>query len=339
MCIIIVKPAGKELNVTLEDHIYNGVVNNPDGFGYMYNDGEQVYIRKGFMTEKAVMKELKKIKKWAKKYDFIFHARWATHGTIDKGNTHPFPYTKTEEHLTAPIINTDMGIAHNGTIARVGSTKSTKLSDTQLFIKDYLTDIPPESIMTDGVSKLILMATSSKFAIMTPTKIKLIGDFISEKNGCYYSNKGYKEVIKRQTTYTNQGWFYGNSYNYYNATNNYATEYSWGDQGVTEEINYFCEYCGEPALSGARWMQGKMFCSKCSMFIKECYECGDIEDISNMSHIPNVCQECFDVYIKEGGLSEEELKWFHEGEDEKQGNSKKSEPVKATKTNKKKGVK
>lgn len=269
MCIIVLKPKGKGINITFENHLYNCFINNPDGAGYMYNDGKKVHVRKGFMTWKAFEDELVNVKRFAKETDIVFHFRYATHGSIEKGNTHPFPITSETGMLWKSELMCDAAIAHNGVISDCDGGKKSKMSDTQIFVRDYLSHIPTEIILSKGVMKLIEMATTSKFAIMTPTEVKLLGGFVKEKNGCSYSNRDYQYLAAKGK------W--------------YKSSWEWDES---------CDCCGEEVkVQELKWMQGFYICKKCALEVKECRECGDIITPAEESTIENVCMECYDYYI------------------------------------------
>jgi len=187
MCIIIYKPKNTEL--PSESTLYECFFNNPDGSGIMFNDGKNVIIKKGFMNYNLFLTELYNIDAKYNLFnkDLVLHFRIATQGNINKQNCHPFPLSSETKDLIKTSIKTDTGIAHNG-IIYFCELKASKLSDTQIFIKHYLTEL---DYLNPIVQNLIKHATNSKFAIMTKNQAYLIGDFIIEKDSCYYSNNSY----------------------------------------------------------------------------------------------------------------------------------------------------
>lgn len=87
MCIAIVT----EGNVKLKDEwLYNSMLNNPDGAGIAYIDGNRVRISKGYMTYNDMQKEYDKLFKLFGDQPMLLHARIATAGLVNKDNCHPF---------------------------------------------------------------------------------------------------------------------------------------------------------------------------------------------------------------------------------------------------------
>jgi glutamine phosphoribosylpyrophosphate amidotransferase len=189
MCIIIYKPKGRDLSRELEKNLITSHENNFDGCGFMHNgkDEKEVTINKGFMCIEELFDALKTID--AKNKNIVFHFRYATHGEILPENCHPFPVTENEKELRQLEISCDAGIAHNGVISFCSDKKS-RLSDSQIFIKDYLSKLS-NSLENPALHELIVQWTESKFVIMTNDKVYLLGDFIKDK-GIFYSNTSYK---------------------------------------------------------------------------------------------------------------------------------------------------
>lgn len=182
MCIIIVKP--KDSPLPEKEIIKNCFENNPDGAGYMYRRGKTIHIVKGFFDVDALWKSLQAVKD----ADACIHFRWATHGTINRGNCHPFPITSSVKEMTNTRAHCKVAVAHNGIIHGLATSKI--ISDTMMFIKtmDKSKKIESQLCKDDG-----------KFCVFTEHKSYLIGDFIYDK-GCYFSNDDYKEVRTYITT-------------------------------------------------------------------------------------------------------------------------------------------
>ena len=192
MCLIILKPQGVSLPpVTIMTVAHK---NNPHGFGLAYSDGVDgtVHIRKGAMTLGGIYHILRSVPNIEKQL-LMMHFRFATSGTINPANCHPFPITNKEEFVLSTSVRTSCAIAHNGVIFGFERMESTyldkKLSDTQQFILYYMSRMGA-SMFNKGVLELIADSTSSKFALLTPDKFHLVGEFLSDK-GCYYSNTSY----------------------------------------------------------------------------------------------------------------------------------------------------
>lgn len=189
MCIIVVHDVGVEAN---KEHLRNCSTSNPDGMGFMYQDfkTKSVVIRKGFMTFDEFYEAYSKL---STKVARAAHFRIATSGRVCKETTHPFPLTDNYKDYEKLEFSSDYGVMHNGIITwcTPNARLAAQYSDTMIFLKEYLYPMRNELFAQPIFDNFILQATSSKFVVMTPRKVKLIGSFIKEE-GAYYSNSTYK---------------------------------------------------------------------------------------------------------------------------------------------------
>ncbi len=191
MCIIAHKPAG--VHLMGDDVLFNCFENNPDGAGLMYLYQGSVRIIKGFMRFTDLLESLLSLEKKVKSLtdiDMVIHFRYATQGSICAQNCHPFPCSSNDKDLRSLNLSALTGIAHNGVINFCSTKKRSKLSDTQIFIRDYLSRIPYRDLYNSAINKLIYEATNSKFAIMSQRGVDLIGPFVDHK-GIFYSNSSF----------------------------------------------------------------------------------------------------------------------------------------------------
>ncbi|MCE5220110.1 MAG: class II glutamine amidotransferase [Clostridium sp.] len=171
---------------------------NPDGVGLMYqdNNSNKVIIQKGFMSFDDLITAVKNLNS---KIDItanniVLHFRYATQGSITEANTHPFPITANIKELKQTTITTNTAMVHNGIIPFCSDYNSmNKLSDTQIFIRDYLSKMDNRTIFNPAVLALIEELTNSKFIFMDNSRVKMLGRFIEDK-GIYYSNDTYKKT-------------------------------------------------------------------------------------------------------------------------------------------------
>ena len=191
MCIIVIKESGTPVNWDMLDVCD---ANNPDGGGYAYNSPDGVVIRKGFFFPEEMEQALDAEPIDQTKTLIMFHFRIATHGEINEGTCHPFPMSSDVDKLTATNIVAPIAVAHNGIVP--GMPRDKKLSDTMLFIRDYMAPLG-RLIKKRSVQTLVEELASSKLAILTEGGVTLLGNFI-HKDGHYFSNSGYK---KYTTTY------------------------------------------------------------------------------------------------------------------------------------------
>lgn len=137
MCIIAYKPAGAKF--PSKSTIKTMFRNNPDGAGFMYAAPDGVHIVKGLMSVSAFMQALSQIKHDTS-IPVVMHFRIATHGGYSESMTQPFPLSNKNKRLRALNTICDVGIAHNGIIHMCNDAK--KISDTAMFIRDYMTRLP-----------------------------------------------------------------------------------------------------------------------------------------------------------------------------------------------------
>ncbi len=161
MCIIVIKESGTPVDWDMLDVCD---ANNPDGGGYAYNSPDGVVIRKGFFFIEDMEKALDAEPIDQTKSLIMFHFRIATHGEINEGTCHPFPMSSDVEKLTATNIVAPIAVAHNGIVP--GMPRDKKLSDTMLFIRDYMAPLG-RLIKKKSVQTLVEELASSKLAILT----------------------------------------------------------------------------------------------------------------------------------------------------------------------------
>lgn len=155
MCLIIHKPKGKRIPA---DIVQRAKLINPHGFGITYLDtGETRKLFKYDLVDKIL----------ATPRPIVAHFRFATVGTIDTNNIHPFH------------IDKDTVIFSNGTVAGYG----TKTTSDIAHIADR---VLPKMYRSDWVPFLEL--TDTRFAIvdLTKGKVQRVGDW-HNRGGIYYS--------------------------------------------------------------------------------------------------------------------------------------------------------
>jgi predicted glutamine amidotransferase len=183
MCVIAVKSLDATLDQTAMETLKRCWDENPDGAGFMFVDGDEVVIHKGYMSWRAFRRAVNR-QRLAERGTVVFHFRIATQGVIDSEACHPFPVSDNIRDLKARSIRSSSAVAHNGIITSMPKHK--RYSDTQLFIRDVFA----QTDMEDGIKEMF--DTGSKFAVMTPDEVTLVGKFIDE-DGWSYSNESYMD--------------------------------------------------------------------------------------------------------------------------------------------------
>ena len=194
MCIIVAKRKGIELPT--KEILKNCFNYNSDGAGIMFNDGNQVFIEKGFMDFNSFYSRLEALDKEFNlvNSDLALHFRISTSGNVDQGNCHPYPISTETSQLRNLSLVTDIGMAHNGVIRKhIPETRSI-LNDTQTFIKNFVHNMysSNKEFLTVGANiKALEEEAGSKLCFITKDNMYIIGKFIEETNGILYSNDTY----------------------------------------------------------------------------------------------------------------------------------------------------
>ena len=162
----------------------------------MFNDGNQVFIEKGFMDFNSFYSRLEALDKEFNlvNSDLALHFRISTSGNVDQGNCHPYPISTETSQLRNLSLVTDIGMAHNGVIRKhIPETRSI-LNDTQTFIKNFVYNMysSNKEFLTVGANiKALEEEAGSKLCFITKDNMYIIGKFIEETNGILYSNDTY----------------------------------------------------------------------------------------------------------------------------------------------------
>ena len=208
MCLLLFKPADK---IVPDKHLVVADRNNPHGCGIAVAMGDRIII------EKAPSWGAEEIIKLLNKYEghpVIVHFRYATHGSKNVENTHPFR------------LNDDWVAAHNGVISNVKTLDDE--SDTRAFLRlNVIPMLENKWKLTDAdVLKLLAqeMGTSNKMTFMDKEgNIAIANESQGHwKEGIWYSNGGY------------------NTCNYYG----YADDYDYDYEQAYWDSKHYDKYHG-----------------------------------------------------------------------------------------------
>ena len=199
MCIAILKT--KDGNIT-DEQLLNCFDNNPDGAGLAYTKDNKIFIVKGIFDAKQFVEEYHKAVAEADGA-MLVHCRIGTSGFKDYTNCHPH------------VVSDECVMIHNG-ILSIDVPKDSKVSDTVLYVEQYLKPLPKDFMLNDGIMSLITdhIGAGNKFVFLNNH-----GDFSIAnekaghwKNGVWFSNysyeaysfytKGYKGKSKAYSPYT-----------------------------------------------------------------------------------------------------------------------------------------
>lgn len=216
MCIAIAKPHG--IAIPSKKILETCWKNNPDGAGFAFNDNGKVVIHKGFMDFTSFYTDFEQCNKI---YNFknrgvLIHFRIATHGAVNGAMTHPFPIHADEGALSKPVFRSNYAVIHNGIISLTSSNaqKSQGLSDTAIFIRDYLEKIARNKKWFTNEANISLieqLIESSKMAILRWDGQIIKTKGFHDKDGIFYSNTSYTDEWGCRSLYSG---YYSNCYNY-----------------------------------------------------------------------------------------------------------------------------
>ena len=146
MCLII---ASRNGSVVTDSELLKAYRANPDGWGIVWHNGRLLETRKGFNSS-----ALLKAQAAAKGHPYVTHLRWATHGTINVGNCHPFR------------VNRKLWMAHNGVLSCVKIERENR-SDTWHLAK-LLSNVAPNELYNKSFQKTLsgVIGMSNKLAFI-----------------------------------------------------------------------------------------------------------------------------------------------------------------------------
>ena len=175
MCLIIHKPTAD--SIIPEFILDNAERINPDGFGIVYTDNNECVRTMDYETARELISVAR---------PFVAHYRYATRGTINKSNCHPYVVNASEDMRNVDGI---VRLFSNGTVADLGDDE---LCDTKVVAK-MLKRIPEE--YWDDV----LSMTDTRFALTSLYGVERHGEW-HERDGIYFSkancfHKSYKKTI------------------------------------------------------------------------------------------------------------------------------------------------
>lgn len=173
MCCIIYRP--KDAPEIKKDYIEKIIAKNPHGWGLAFSDKKDVFVQKSLVMDEAI-EQIRRLEK--KNIEFLFHARWATHGDKDLENCHPYDLTK--------------GVLfHNGKIDIKCHNK--KMSDTWHFSKVINKRLKRHGKSLNWIfERYKKMIGDSRLAAMSKDgNIVLHGNW-HEIDGCKYSKTSWK---------------------------------------------------------------------------------------------------------------------------------------------------
>lgn len=199
MCLLVFAHKGATPSI---DALHTASISNPDGFGWAINTGDRILRGRGMNFDKVVSEYHQQLA--LTPGESMFHLRWATHGTVNKKNCHPF--------YVGRDSNTVLG--HNGIIP-IEQPKGDKRSDTRYFSESVLPRLGGACVLDSQrvVTAIEEMIGASKLVILTNNpSAKQTHYIINEhmghwdSDGIWWSNDSYVPRIYKSYGMYGYGW-------------------------------------------------------------------------------------------------------------------------------------
>lgn len=196
MCMLCVVPPNV---LPSREKLENSALNNPDGFGFaiVVPEENRIIVERTMNADKSINEFLQLRAKYPKGYA-LWHARYATHGSVDVENCHPFWVGK----------NNDTILAHNGVLPTLEKTGDSR-SDTRQFAEDILEQIGgAPALDNDQIWNMLTdFSSGSKICVLTTDPRAKYQMYLmhadkgnEDESGVWWSNETYR-LASRNTYY------------------------------------------------------------------------------------------------------------------------------------------
>lgn len=266
MCIIVAKQPGVIVDLETMKNCWDA---NPHGAGLCTALDGTVSIIKGLMSWEE-FKEIYGDPEFWRELPLIVHFRIATHGAVDEDNTHPFE-----------VIPGKLAFAHNGVLSGMQVKHRPELSDTQVFNRYVLKQLPQNFLRNSAIRTLLNQVCGSynKLAFLEGDgTITIVNEGVGRRraDGVWFSNGDYT------------GWSSPLRHGSYRDTKGSdSAETTWG-------------FDDEYAVLDGDEQPREFYCGACSHWFEDdsirgheippcplCGEWGDVFDADDMMDFPN----------------------------------------------------
>lgn len=248
MCMLCVIPPNV---IPSREKLENSALNNPDGFGFaiVIPSENRIHVERTMNADASISRFLEMREKYPEGYA-TWHARYATHGSVNVDNCHPFQ---------VGVGNTQTYLAHNGMLPVI-EPQGDKRSDTRIFAEDILPTIGGVTSLDNEQVWNILedFTQGSKVVILTIDP--------RAKHQCYllHENKGWKD--------TSGVWWSNQSCYLATPTPAFTNPYSYGlkeDRTLWEECDTCESFFDISQMTDGYCMQCGT-CIDCKTYVTDC---------------------------------------------------------------------
>jgi glutamine amidotransferase len=270
------------------EKLENSALNNPDGFGFaiVIPKENRILVEHTMNADKSINDFLEARAKYPEGYA-LWHARYATHGSVDASNCHPFWVGK----------NNDTILAHNGVLSTLEKAED-KRSDTRIFAEDILEKIGgAPALDNDQIWNMLEdFSSGSKLCVLTLDPQAKYQMYLmhadkgnEDESGVWWSNEGWK--LSNYGRYYTSSAYTGYYDGYYDFNTKYTTRTpeviggqssAWSeDEFTSSKVDVIpCLSCDSP-LDVKLLEQGNTVCNTCGI----CQSC-DMHAVSCMCYTP-----------------------------------------------------
>lgn len=180
MCMLCVVPPH---TMPSRDKLENSALNNPHGYGFgiVIPSENRILVQHSMNADESIENFLALRERYQEGYA-MWHARFATHGSMTLDNCHPFAMGGTD---------TNTYVAHNGILSVIEKVSDLR-SDTRIFVEDLLPAIGGITAFDNEQVWNLLedFATGSKVCVLTvDPRAKYQMYLLNESTGRYDTDK------------------------------------------------------------------------------------------------------------------------------------------------------
>lgn len=206
MCMLTYLPAG--VKVPMEE-LSNGGTWNNDGHGWAVAAEIGNMITGHYMDKELALITFKAAREAFPDSPAMFHSRWATHGTVDTSNVHPFPVGRYAVMGHNGIL--PMRVKTNVREYRFQPVGKDTRSDTRILAEEYMMKLSPRGIFSrrerrwmgaliGKQNKLCILSVSPK--LERPRGLLVNANSGNWHRGAWFSNYDYEHTMAAYRHYS-----------------------------------------------------------------------------------------------------------------------------------------